>query len=156
MKKKYPWGVDAEEKPKTNEDCGKIVHSMAKLKICMKGLAKRDSQLRSVATTMYATMKKKSQDFRGQRGNRYTKNFQSAHTCKACAKLEVASCDRTSAVNESSKLADRASRLRKTDERHLTQKRHLAKQGRSRLRKTDDTCARKTLRKGRCEKRARC
>ena len=65
MKKKYPWGVDAEEKPQTNEDCGKIVHSMAKLKICMKGLAKRESQLKSVATTMYATMKKKSQDSAG-------------------------------------------------------------------------------------------
>ena len=120
MKKNYPWGVDAEEKPRSKEDCRQIVHSMAKLKLCVKGLAKRDNQLKAVAATMYAIMKEKSADFRAQTGNRYTKTSLDAD--EACAKLEVASCDHTSAVNESNKLADRASGLRKTDERRLRQK----------------------------------
>ena len=46
---------------------------------------------------MYAIMKKKSADFRAQTGNRYTKT--SLNADKACAKLEVASCDHASAVN---------------------------------------------------------
>ena len=46
---------------------------------------------------MYAIMKEKSADFRAQTGNRYTKT--SLIVDKACAKLEVASCDHASAVN---------------------------------------------------------
>ena len=71
LKKYLPWGLNAEEKPRSKEDCRQIVHSMAKLKMCVKGLAKRDNQLKAVAATMYAIMKKKSADFRAQTGNRW-------------------------------------------------------------------------------------
>ena len=70
LEEQYPWGLDADKKPLSREECRQVVDQMAKLKVHLKNLTRSRSELGARATEMYAVMKQKSGDFRAQPGSR--------------------------------------------------------------------------------------
>jgi hypothetical protein len=74
LEKKYPWGGDAEKAPSSREECAEVIKQMKMLKDEQKNFKRGNDPRKERAAEMYAVMKNKSEEFRAQPGQRYTKN----------------------------------------------------------------------------------